>query len=291
MKTEISVYSNSWIPPIASSQVNLGVAYGTIHDHVHASAYTDTPSDELLARPRWAFPLCGGNPQHWVLGMIDFTRNEIAVFDSIPELNSMNEWAEKILIKAANAVMACLGKPILEWSPVYWKRKVYSPLEYHGQIDGWSCGLFVMMAMDVFAKNGSYDSVTDDKKDAMKNKALEMLMTLPVTRVTKKATYSSDDDRPVEIVNKPKARCLRPQKGQTPISHILDARKSHQSETKVHSEGVVTIDPKFALHRVIEEESASKSKLSISREYSHRLAVTQKLDIDFKNPTKAREER
>jgi hypothetical protein len=28
---------NSWIPPIASSQVNPGVAYGTIHDHVHAS--------------------------------------------------------------------------------------------------------------------------------------------------------------------------------------------------------------------------------------------------------------
>lgn len=55
---------------------------------------------------------------------------------------------------------------------------MYSPLEYHGQIDGWSCGLFVMMAMDVFAMNGSYDSVADDKKDAMKNKALEMLMTL-----------------------------------------------------------------------------------------------------------------
>ncbi|KIK41489.1 hypothetical protein CY34DRAFT_107305 [Suillus luteus UH-Slu-Lm8-n1] len=79
--------------------------------------------------------------------------------------------------------------------------------------------------------------------------------------------------------------------GKLSISHILDARKSHQSETKVHSERVVTIDPKFALHRVIEEESAPKSKLSISREYSHRLAAMQKLDIDFKNPTKAREER
>jgi hypothetical protein len=79
--------------------------------------------------------------------------------------------------------------------------------------------------------------------------------------------------------------------GKLSISHILNARKSHQSETKVHSERVITIDSKFALHRVIKEESASKSKLSITREYSHRLAVMQKLDVDFKNPAKAREER
>ncbi|KAG1846967.1 hypothetical protein C8R48DRAFT_765007 [Suillus tomentosus] len=72
--------------------------------------------------------------------------------------------------------------------------------------------------------------------------------------------------------------------GKLSIACILNAHKSHQSETKVHSERVITIDPKFALHSL-------KSKLSITREYSHRLAVMQKLDVDFKNPTKAREER
>ncbi|KAG2098733.1 uncharacterized protein F5147DRAFT_815686 [Suillus discolor] len=272
---------NSWIAPIASGQVKSGIAYGTIHGHIHASAYTDTSLDELLARPRWAFPLCGGKPQHWVLGIIDFTRNEIAVFDSIPELNSMNEWAENMLVKAVNAVMACLGKPVLEWSPVYWKRKVYSPLEYHGQIDGWSCGLFVMMAIDVFVDNGSYDSVTDDKKDAMKNKALETLMTLPVIRVSKKATCDSEDDEPVEIVNQTKASTalfpttsneLIPAEVQKvshasfPDSKILGKRSVNGSkETDDASDGSNTDDEKRLKKRSKATSGARGAKILLSQ--------------------------
>jgi hypothetical protein len=33
--------------------------------------------EEILARTRWAIPLCSGSPLHWVLGSVDFSKNEI----------------------------------------------------------------------------------------------------------------------------------------------------------------------------------------------------------------------
>jgi len=46
------------------------------------------------------------------------------------------------------------------------------------QLDGWSCGLFVLMAMKTLTDRGSWDSVVDAKKDNMRALAIQELLTI-----------------------------------------------------------------------------------------------------------------
>lgn len=71
------------------------------------------------------------------------------------------------------------------------------------------------------------------------------------------------------------------------VQNILDLRREHQSGTATHSERVVMLDPKFALHRVSDPDA----KLS-SREGSHYVRVAQDLAAIPAKPKKtAREQR
>lgn len=115
------VIFSSWIAPLATGQVQPSPGHGSIEGHIlQAVSYTldvrfnlldsldsqtttGVPADELLARFRWGFPLCGGNPLHWVLGWVDFKLNEVGIFDSIPEIESKT-WAEPVSTQQSRLV-------------------------------------------------------------------------------------------------------------------------------------------------------------------------------------------
>ena len=103
---------SSWLAVLADGKVSEKDEknVGTFGDHVmHAvcsqqhseirSQLTNQCSsgmkEGILARTRWAIPLCSGSPPHWVLGSVDFSKNEIEIFDSIPELAS-STWAKPV---------------------------------------------------------------------------------------------------------------------------------------------------------------------------------------------------
>ncbi|KAG1785189.1 DHS-like NAD/FAD-binding domain-containing protein [Suillus plorans] len=48
---------------------------------------------KLLASKRWAFPLSGGSPLHWILGWVDWSTHDIGFFDG---LGIYPAWARKI---------------------------------------------------------------------------------------------------------------------------------------------------------------------------------------------------
>lgn len=84
-----------------------------------------------------------------------------------------------MLLSAANTVLDFIGKPTLEWSKLFWKRVLYSPPYRQRQLDAWSCGLFVMMAVDAFGQNSGFHDTGDEHKHVMREKALRVLLTLP----------------------------------------------------------------------------------------------------------------
>lgn len=84
-----------------------------------------------------------------------------------------------MLLSAANTVLDFIGKPTLERSKLFWKRVLYSPPYRQRQLDAWSCGLFVMMAVDAFGQNSGFHDTGDEHKHVMREKALRVLLTLP----------------------------------------------------------------------------------------------------------------
>lgn len=66
-----------------------------------------------------------------------------------------------------------------------WKSRVYGPPPLQRQIDDWSCGLYDLMAMRACAAGEDFMNVTDEKKDEMRLKVLEALLTLPFVQFPK----------------------------------------------------------------------------------------------------------
>ncbi|KAJ2979255.1 hypothetical protein NUW54_g11165 [Trametes sanguinea] len=96
---------SSWIPAMASGRVREGGLEGTIENHVKAACPNAELEELSIGRVRWAMPLCGGDPAHWVLGWIDFDLAEYGIVDSIPELQS-STWAEPVSIPATACYVA-----------------------------------------------------------------------------------------------------------------------------------------------------------------------------------------
>ncbi|KAG1717235.1 uncharacterized protein EDB91DRAFT_1091183 [Suillus paluster] len=65
---------------------------------------------KILASRRWAIPLCGGSPPHWVLGWVDWSAHEIGFFDS---LGTNPEWADQPIARSCDGfpvfVSSCSG--------------------------------------------------------------------------------------------------------------------------------------------------------------------------------------
>jgi hypothetical protein len=61
-----------------------------------------------------------------------------------------------------------------------WKKVVRSPPQQERQIDIWSCGLFVLMALRCFASGLNYEvGCANTVKETMRAACLRALMTIP----------------------------------------------------------------------------------------------------------------
>jgi hypothetical protein len=60
-----------------------------------------------------------------------------------------------------------------------WSRKVLYPPTLQRQMDGWACGLFLLMAMRACVLKLGFEQVIDDAKDEMRGVVLEALLKIP----------------------------------------------------------------------------------------------------------------
>ncbi|KAI1786080.1 hypothetical protein LXA43DRAFT_975946 [Ganoderma leucocontextum] len=141
------VLFSSWIGAIASGQRKDGGYEGTLEEHVIA-ACCDGDKADAQGRPRWAMPLCGGDPAHWVFGWADFDAEEYGIVDSMPALGSALTWAKPSLHAGVDRIRGSLGMSPTKWDAMSFT--IRSPRDDDQQTDCWSCGLFVMIAMQAF---------------------------------------------------------------------------------------------------------------------------------------------
>ncbi|KAG2362878.1 hypothetical protein BDR07DRAFT_1376169 [Suillus spraguei] len=127
-----------------------------IHGSTSCSTTLETIVSEItkkkmLAFKCWAFPLYGEDSSHWVLGWVDWSRHEIGLFDS---LGKYPNWARKDVQHAAAGLEYWLKHEAypeiesLEQRFKDWRIHHHSPRNGQRQKDGWSSGIFVMMAMN-----------------------------------------------------------------------------------------------------------------------------------------------
>lgn len=208
--TPQSCFFSSWIPVLANGRVREGGAAGTIREHVEAAvsgAFARARKNAYLCRkcvngdfadavqrPRWAIPICGGSPSHWVMGWVDFELEIYGIVDSIPELASAETWAKAVseLISvsifqylphtqdfcgAVEAIQQCLGMKPVAWEDLDFV--VWSPAYEERQLDSWSCGLFVMIAMQTFLDEWTTPLLGESAKEAVRAGALAALLKVP----------------------------------------------------------------------------------------------------------------
>ena len=148
-------------------------------------------AQELMARTKWIFPLCSQEePAHWVLTWVDFARQKICVFDSVPGLAYIF-WAEpvsvvhhpmievtrkstQLALKIVDRIRILLKQPLIDWSSGEWGKEIHSPPVLQTQVDGWSCGLFILMALRVISDGETtFETAGDQHKDQMRREAVE----------------------------------------------------------------------------------------------------------------------
>ena len=74
-----------------------------------------------------------------------------------------------------------LGRPLVDWgaNDCPYSRKIYSPSDLETQMDSWSCGLFVTMALCAMRKGKRLQDVGKSQLDEMRREGVKMLMSLP----------------------------------------------------------------------------------------------------------------
>ncbi|KAH9853326.1 hypothetical protein C2E23DRAFT_859281 [Lenzites betulinus] len=178
---------SSWIPAIAAGRICDGGLEGTIQEHVRVT-WPTVELGSLHGRLRRGIPLCGGDPPHWVLGWIDYTRGQYGIVDSLPDIHS-RQWAEQYLCTAVNAIRSCLVLPQLAWDA--YSFTVIAPSEAERQWDSWSCGLFVMTAIQHLADDWAPPLLGDSAKEYVRAGALKSLLGAPLRGIIPKAARSS----------------------------------------------------------------------------------------------------
>ncbi|KZT66627.1 hypothetical protein DAEQUDRAFT_445438 [Daedalea quercina L-15889] len=137
---------SSWLPMLVFSANTTAQSHEESFDD-HMGIIGGPPA--IQRRPRWAIPLCGGEPAHWVLGWVDFSAHQYGIFDSIPELRSL-AWAETLLLRTCNAILRYASMALPEWKSDGWRCTTIAPQLQEQQRDAWSCGIFVLLAMHQF---------------------------------------------------------------------------------------------------------------------------------------------
>ena len=86
--------------------------------------------------------------------------------------------AVKTLQRIVDKIMQLFGAEKFDWKK--WSREVCCPGDLDGQIDDWSCGLFLMMALQCFTLQIDYKKwCKDSLKEKMREKSLEALKAIP----------------------------------------------------------------------------------------------------------------
>ena len=79
-------------------------------------------------------------------------------------------------INVVEQIRIYLEAPKIDFSG--WVRKVLYPPPLQRQMDGWACGLFLLMAMRACAMKTGFEQVIDDAKEEMRTEVLEALLEL-----------------------------------------------------------------------------------------------------------------
>jgi hypothetical protein len=80
----------------------------------------------------------------------------------------------KLLLEVADKILDTLGAELNQWNR--WTRVLSSPSELQRQMDGWSCGIFVMLAMQLCSRGESPTHATNDLIPDMRNDVLTLLL-------------------------------------------------------------------------------------------------------------------
>lgn len=83
-------------------------------------------------------------------------------------------------MKIVDRMRELLQQPKIEWHTSDWTRNTYSPPPLDTQVDGWSCGLFVLMALGVVSNaEATFEKAGDGYKDGFRRKAVQALLSVP----------------------------------------------------------------------------------------------------------------
>jgi hypothetical protein len=80
-------------------------------------------------------------------------------------------------LKAVDQIREYLNAPKIDFTK--WTQKVLYPPPLQRQMDGWACGLFLMMAMRACAARTGFENVIDDAKEEMRAVVLDALLKIP----------------------------------------------------------------------------------------------------------------
>jgi hypothetical protein len=83
-----------------------------------------------------------------------------------------------LLLKITEAILVYLKQPEPDWKK-QWKLKAYTSPLMQRQRDGWSCGLFVFMAIKALIQREPFESVQDDRRSEIQEMVLQDLLKIP----------------------------------------------------------------------------------------------------------------
>lgn len=95
------------------------------------------------------------------------------------------------LLNIIDRIFVILGRPLLDWSvnDCPYSRNIYSPKNLETQMDDWSCGLFVLMALVAMRQGSRLEDVGKSQLDEMRRNAVRMLMNIPLSIASIPLTY------------------------------------------------------------------------------------------------------
>lgn len=75
-----------------------------------------------------------------------------------------------------------MKKSLIDWENGPWTREIYSPDYLERQMDGWSCGLFILMALLELNRDGEgmdVHKITNARLDDMRLKTINLILDIP----------------------------------------------------------------------------------------------------------------
>ncbi|TFY65415.1 hypothetical protein EVG20_g5598 [Dentipellis fragilis] len=291
---------SSWLGPLVQGHVRNTSFIGSFEDNLHRTCFSPgcpaSRISDLTSRRYWCIPLCGGQPYHWVLAIIDCEQRNIAIYDSLPKLNS-SRWArpicEDIVVHihdilsaialgsdaAPNTVAApdtvamsdtAASDTVAALDVTSWPLVLYTSPEMQGQCDSWSCGLFIMMAMEAVSKNDlSFTTCVHGRITTIRQIAMHAAMQIPIIKFavsqidTQKNDAGSDriDDQEVfTITRDPNPISALPAEPAEDTSLTPDTSRSSGTSSQANWNSVIVSKRKCADSTSVPSSTAKKRR-------------------------------